>query len=180
MSLLILFALIYTEFIHPPASNYSEIKSKEQNNKETENTNSPTENSNNKENSQSSSSADGSGSDSSDGSNANCIEQQISYSLSKFKTSVECTSSDNPCPEKIVNCSVALKNLDYNIEGEFTIEFILKDKETSEQLDTEFKTLSVQPRTEREFAAAFTTIEYKDKELDCQMRTSSTPKEIIC
>lgn len=124
-------------------------------------------------------SASGSSSGSEESSGSNCPQQPLSYSLGDFESGSTCNSfQGETCIEKIVTCSVSLKNLDNSVGGAFSIRFELTNPSIiASESDSKF----VNPKETRLFqTSTLITGSEANTEISCNTNPESIPTKNAC
>lgn len=108
--------------------------------------------------------------------------QSIAYTLLDFSQEENCNAfQGSDCIDKTINCSVYLKNLDFELGGEFTIKFDFKEKSSEEILASQTQTQSVAPQETLLFSRTQNfQMPNSNKSVECQFPTESSPQRNIC
>lgn len=114
------------------------------------------------------------------GESTNCEIIQISYALKNFMKNEICNNYDNgKCIDKNIICTLDVYNFDYNIAGDFSIEFKLLENENV--VDTEIETKNIQSRTNSNIAHTFNVQgQIADNNFICNYKSTSIPEKQIC
>ena len=110
-----------------------------------------------------------------------CAEQQISYSLKDFLELETCDILEgNVCIDKIVNCSLVVENLDYQVGGNFEIEFSFIG-DGWKKLNSFFGEIFLGPRIDQRLEKVFNIQgEDADKHIECIFITTKVPMKEVC
>ncbi len=122
------------------------------------------------------------GGDGTSPSSPGCIFRTVSYSLENFEKSSICNAyQGNVCIDKTVECSVSVRNLDYEIDGDFEIIFTFSSVGTPDIYTTDSETKTVQPRALEEFLSSI-QIQGSEasQEFTCNFEAGATPGKEIC
>jgi len=117
----------------------------------------------------------------------NCQQQQISYSISNINKVQICNflDADNiTCIDKSVECSVEVKNLDYQISGIFEIQllYVLDGQGTDNFFDSTSSESEISPRQTKTFNGLIQISDpaKANEEINCFFQTLSVPTKEIC
>ncbi|MBI5803866.1 hypothetical protein HY450_01340 [Candidatus Pacearchaeota archaeon] len=110
-----------------------------------------------------------------------CIEKQISYSMKNFATNSECESYDETCVQKKVDCSVEVKNLDYEVSDLFSVKIKIINEQTGQEFQSIIVEKNVSSRETESFEYSF-IIEGEDADGDfnCIFSTEKVPVKEFC
>jgi hypothetical protein len=121
--------------------------------------------------------------------NLYCEIVQIPYSLVDSNETINCVQElEGICVRKIVNCSVEVRNLDYDVGGIFETELrvIEEGKNTEEDaIDIQYTNVTLQPRMSTRIYHYLEIIDYSEeklasKELSCFYRLIGAPEKESC
>ena len=119
---------------------------------------------------------------------AECITQQISYSLENINKLQTCNEYDEEiCINKTVKCSIEIHNRDEEIQGDFEIGliFVEKGKEKQDAFDSQIQIFNIAPQTNQKFIG-LTNLQstgqdgIANQNIDCLYNTISIPEKEIC
>ena len=122
------------------------------------------------------------------GSESECIEKQISYSMINLNKTSICNHYENEiCTDKTVECSIEIHNRDNEVGGFFGVELIFIEEE--ENIENSLGT-----KTSRFFLGPMTHNTFKDsiniqgteednlanKNINCLFNTLEVPRKMVC
>ncbi|MGV8152458.1 MAG: hypothetical protein ACP5OG_05235 [Candidatus Nanoarchaeia archaeon] len=110
----------------------------------------------------------GSSSSSSSEPEQECIEKQVSYSITDFATNRNNTQ---------INCSMKITNLDYELTGEFTL--VVKVLQGQEEIHSETISYTLKPDEIKYYENTFEVLDSPETAL-CKYSTLSIPSRQIC
>jgi hypothetical protein len=115
-----------------------------------------------------------------------CVMQEVAYSASNFISSSVCNEFHGEvCEDRSVECSIRIKNLDFNVGGVFEIEFRFFDEFTEEEFYSSSFEQIIDPRGDYVFTYTYdvqSTGEngIANRGIDCFYSTVSIPEKEVC
>jgi hypothetical protein len=108
-----------------------------------------------------------------------CPLIQISYGLRNLKINEVCSSEDEPCPNKIVTCTLEVHNLDETTTGTFSINFNFKAN--GQTLNSVQQTAIVQANSINLFSVQSQFSEPEaNEQITCAYSSLQIPQKEVC
>ena len=111
-----------------------------------------------------------------------CRNQTIKYSLKNFQEDIECLNNEGgKCTLLSAICSVDVYNIDVDVLGNFTIDYVLIDS-FGEDIESQLIDMNVNPAKFVKFKANMTVEDSNgiDMSSSCTPRIISVPKKEVC